>query len=91
MVIVELETGETNYQPFDIIATDGLVNCEVYAKCNVLLDKYGLKCLKRHAQGDKKSERFAIQAKLRSYFCKPSWTLGVRVPYSHAKASGIDQ
>jgi hypothetical protein len=91
MVIVELETGETSYQSRDIIATEGLVNCEVYAKRNVLLDKYGLKRFKRHAQDDKKLERFAIQAKLRSYRCKPFWKFGVRVPYFHAKASGIDQ
>jgi hypothetical protein len=64
MVIIELETGETNYQPFDIIATDVLVNCAICAKCNLLLDKYGLKRFKRHAQGDKKLERFAVQAKL---------------------------
>jgi Reverse transcriptase (RNA-dependent DNA polymerase) len=55
------------------------------------LDIYGWKRFKRLAKSDKKLERFAMQAKLRSYRREPFWKFGVLVPRTHSQAADIDK
>ena len=42
-VLVEWETGETIYEPFDLIAKTDPVTCTIYAKRNSLLNTPGWK------------------------------------------------
>ena len=49
-VLVEWETGETTYEPLDIIAKDDPVTCAAYAKNNDLLNEPGWKRFKQMAK-----------------------------------------
>jgi hypothetical protein len=42
-VLIEWETGDTTYEPLDLIASDDPVTCAQYAKQHGLLDTEGLK------------------------------------------------
>jgi Reverse transcriptase (RNA-dependent DNA polymerase) len=90
-VLVEWETGETTYEPLDLIAQDDPVTCANYAKQNNLLDTAGWKRFRRIANSDTKIERMVNQAKLRSYRRDPFWKFGVLVPRTHAQAIELDK
>jgi len=49
-VLVEWESGESTYEPLDMIARDDPVTCAVYAKENDLLDTPGWKRFRRMAR-----------------------------------------
>jgi hypothetical protein len=55
-VLVEWETGETTYEPLDMIASDDPITCAQYAKENILLDTDGWKRFRRIAKSEKKVE-----------------------------------
>jgi hypothetical protein len=90
-VLVEWETGETTYEPLDLIAKDDPVTCAEYAQRNGLLDTPGWKRFKRLGRNEKKIERLVMQAKLHSYRREPYWKFGVLVPRTHAQAMELDE
>jgi hypothetical protein len=53
-VSVEWETGQTTFEPLEMIATDDTVTCAQIARENNLLDTAGWKCLRRIAKSEKK-------------------------------------
>jgi hypothetical protein len=63
-VLVEWESGETTYEPLDLIASDDPVMCAEYAKQHDLLDTAGWKRFRRYAKSEKKLSRMINQAKL---------------------------
>jgi hypothetical protein len=63
-VLVEWETGETTYEPLDMIASDDPVTCAEYAMKHNLLDTSGWKRFRRYAKNEKKLNRMINQAKL---------------------------
>jgi hypothetical protein len=65
-ILVEWETGETTYEPLDLITEDDPVSCAAYASNNQLHTP-GWKRFKRLGQSDKKIKRMVNQAKLTSY------------------------
>ena len=56
-VLVEWESGETTYEPLDLIASDDPVTCAEYAKRHNLLDTAGWKRFRRYAKSEKKLSR----------------------------------
>jgi hypothetical protein len=90
-VLVEWETGESTYEPLDLIGSDDPVTCAEYAIKNDLLETPGWKRFKRYAKNQKKMNRMINQAKLASYRREPFWKFGVLVPRTHAQAFDIDQ
>ncbi|MFA9289401.1 MAG: reverse transcriptase domain-containing protein, partial [Weeksellaceae bacterium] len=89
-VLVEWESGETTYEPLDLIASDDPVTCAEYAKRHNLLDTAGWKRFRRYAKSEKKLSRMINQAKLQSYRREPFWKFGVLVPRTHSQAVEID-
>jgi hypothetical protein len=53
-VLIEWETGETTYEPLDLIAKDDPITCANYAKQYNLLNTAGWKQFKRIADSNKK-------------------------------------
>ena len=90
-VLVEWETGETTYEPLDMIASDDPVTCAEYAMKHNLLDTSGWKRFRRYAKNEKKLNRMINQAKLQSYRREPFWKFGVLVPRTHAQAVELDR
>jgi hypothetical protein len=88
---VEWETGETTYEPLDLIASDDPVTCAEYAMKHGLLDTDGWKRFRRYAKNQKKMQRMINQAKLQSYRRDPFWKFGVLVPRTHKQAVEIDE
>jgi hypothetical protein len=66
-VKVEWENREITSEPLNVIATDDLVTCMIYARENALLDLPGWKRFKSIAKQEKKYIWMVNQAKLRSY------------------------
>jgi hypothetical protein len=89
-VLVEWESGETTYEPLDLIASDDPVTCADYAKQHDLLDTSGWKRFRRYAKNEKKLNRMINQSKLQSYRREPFWKFGVLVPRTHSQAMEID-
>jgi hypothetical protein len=90
-VLVEWETGETTYEPLDMIASDATITFFQYAMENKLLDTDGWKQFKRIAKSEKKLKRMINQAKLSSYRSAPFWKFVVLVPHNHAQAIELDK
>ena len=63
-VLVNWETGESTYEPLDLIASEDPVTCAIYAKDKNLLNEPGWKRFKRIARRQKKLLRLTNQAKL---------------------------
>jgi hypothetical protein len=78
-ILVEWESGETTYEPLDIIAND-----------DGFLDTPGWKPFRHLAKNDKKVERMVNQAKLHSYRQESFWKFGFLVPRTHGQAVEID-
>jgi hypothetical protein len=89
-VLVEWESGETTYEPLDIIAKDYPMSCAEYAKCNCLLDTPGWKRFRHLAKNNKKVEQMVNQAKLKSYRQDQFSKFGFLVPHTHGQAVEID-
>ena len=63
-VLVEWETGETTYEPLDLIAKTDPVTCAIYAKRNGLLNTPGWKRFKPIVKNQKKLTRMINQTRL---------------------------
>jgi hypothetical protein len=90
-VLVEWETGETTYEPLDMIASDDPVTCAQYARENNLLDTARWKRFRGIAHNEKKLKRMINQSKLTSYRGDPFWKFGVLVPCNHAQVVELDK
>ena len=90
-MLVEWETGETTYEPLDLIASDDPVTCVEYARRNNLVDTPGWKRFRRYAKYEKKLQRLINQAKLKSYWRDIFWKFGVQVPRTHQQAIELDK
>jgi hypothetical protein len=91
-VLVEWETGETTFEPLDLIASDDPVTCAEYAKRNNLLDTAGWKRFRRLVQCDTNMQhRLINQANSRSYRREPFWKFGVLVARAHTQAMELDK
>ena len=90
-VLVEWESGETTYEPLDIIGSDDPVTCAEYAQKNNLLETPGWKRFKTYAKNAKKLQRMINQAKLHSFRREPFWKFGVLVPLNHKQVIEIDE
>ena len=89
-VLVEWETGETTYEPLNLVAKDDPATCADYARSNGILETPGWKRFKRLAKNEKKVERLVMQAKRQAYRRDPYWKFGVLVPRTHAQALELD-
>jgi hypothetical protein len=90
-VLVEWETGESTYEPLDMIGHDDPVTCAEYAMRNELLDTPGWKRFRRLGKNHEKVGRMVNQAKMRSYRRDPFWKFGYLVPRTHEQAVEIDR
>jgi hypothetical protein len=89
-VLVKWDTGETTYEPLDIITQDGPVTCTDDTKQKNLLDTSGWRRFSCIANSDTKIESMVNQAKLQSYQRDTFWKFGVLVPQTHAQAIELD-
>jgi hypothetical protein len=89
-VLVEWESGETTYEPIDMIGKDDPVTCAEYALLNGLMNIPGWKQFCHLTINQKKVERLANQAKLRTFCREPFWKFGFLVPRSHNQKVEID-
>ena len=90
-VLVNWESGESTYEPLNIIAADDPVTCAIYAKKHNLLEQEGWKRFKRLAKRQKKLIRLVNQAKLRSYNNRLTYKYGIVVPNNRAHAMALDE
>ena len=90
-VLVEWESGETKYEPLDIIGSDDPVTCAEYSQKINLLETPGWKRFKSYAKNAKKLQRMINQAKLHSFCRKPFLKFGVLVPRNHKQVIEIDE
>ena len=88
-MLVEWETGETMYEPLDLIASDDPLTCAEYAKQNNLIDTPGWKRFCRYAKSEKKLQRLINQAKLKNYRRDIFWKFGVEVPRTQDRKSVV--
>ena len=49
-VMIEWDTGKTSYEPLSLIIQDHPITCAVYAKTHGLLNKPGMKHLKKYVK-----------------------------------------
>jgi hypothetical protein len=66
--VLEWESGETTYEPLDIIAKGDTMSCVEYTKCNGFIDATDWKLFRHLAKRDKKVEQMVNQAWLKSYW-----------------------
>ena len=90
-VLVEWETGESTYEPLDVIAADDPVTCAIYAKDKGLLNEPGWRRFKSIAKRESRLLRMMNQAKLHSFRCSPKYKFGYQVPNNHAEAMLLDK
>ena len=90
-VLVNWDSGESTYEPLNVIAHDDPVSCALYAKDNNLLEEDGWKRFKKIAKRQKKLKRLLNQAKLHSYCHRKVHKFGVLVPRNHQHAMELDR
>ena len=90
-VLVEWETGETTYEPLNIIAQDDPVTCAMYAKRNGLLDTPGWKRFKRIAKREKILVRMINQSRRQHKRYAPKYKFGVEIPRNHEHAMELQK
>jgi hypothetical protein len=89
-VLVEWETGETTYEPLDLIASDDQVTYAEYANKHNLLDIPGWKRFPRYSNNNKEIQRLVNQAKMKHFRREPFWKFGILVPRKHLQALELD-
>jgi hypothetical protein len=90
-VLVEWETGETMYEPLDLIASYDHVTCAQDAKQHGLFDTEGWKRFRRIASDFAKVKRLINQAKPSTYKHEPFWKFGYLVPQTHWQVIDINK
>ena len=90
-VLVEWETGESTYEPLDVIAADDPITCAIYAKEKGLLDEPSWRRFKSIAKRESQLLCMMNQAKFRSFRRSPKYKFGYQVPNNHAEAMLLDK
>ena len=90
-VLVEWETGESTYEPLDVITADNPVTCAIYAKEKGLLNEPGWRCFRSVAKRESCQLDMTNQAKLHSFRCSPKYKFSYQVPNNHAEAMLLDK
>ena len=90
-VLIDWETGETTYEPLDLIASDDPVSCAEYAKEHGLLDTEGWKRFRRYANNEPNINRSINQTRSRTSSREPFWKFGYLVPQTHSQAMELDR
>ena len=90
-VLVEWETGESTYEPLDVIVADDPVNCAIYAKEEGLLDEPGWQHFRLIAKHESPQLCMTKQAKLCLLRHYPKYKFGCQVPNNHAEAMLLDK
>jgi hypothetical protein len=90
-VLIEWETGETTYEPLDLIASDDQVTCAENGKKHNLLGIPGWKRFRRYSKNDKKIHRLVNQAKMKDSRREQFWKVGILVPRAHLQALELDK
>jgi hypothetical protein len=89
-LMIECENGEVTSEPLQVIAKDGPVTCEIYAK-NGLLSSPGWKQFKSIASRKKKFSWIVHQAKLRSFNIAPRFKIGFENPRTFEQEIRINE
>ena len=90
-VLVEWETGESTYEPLDVITADDPVMCAIYAEDKGLLDEPGWRCFKSITKCESLLLHMTNQAKLCLFRCSPKYKFGYQVPNNHAEVMLLDK
>ena len=90
-VLVEWETGESTYEPLDVIAADDPVMCAIYAEDKGFLDEPRWCCFKSITKCESLLLHMMNQAKLHSFRCSPKYKFGYQVPNNHAEVMLLDK
>jgi hypothetical protein len=85
-MLVAGETGESTYEPLDLIATDDPITCAEYALKHNLLDEPGWKHFCHYKRNKNTLGRIVKQTKVSSSCREPVWKFGVFVPRKHKQA-----
>jgi hypothetical protein len=88
---VNWETGESTYEPLDVIQADDPVTCAAYAKHQGLQDTPGWKQFKWLATREKNFQRPVNQARLHSARHSPVFKFGYQLPRDHKQAVAVDK
>ena len=86
-VLVEWETGESTYEPLNVIA----VTCTIYAKEKGLLNEPGWRRFKLITKCESHLLRMMNQAKLHLFRYSPKYKFGYQVSNNHAEALLLDK
>jgi hypothetical protein len=89
-VLVEWMSGETKYEPFDLIGKVDLVACAEYVSKYGLLVTSGLKRFRHIGKNSKTIDRMVNQARMIVNHRDPIWKAGFLVPQTHNQAMEID-
>lgn len=89
-VLVNWETGESTYEPLDVIRADDPVTCANYAKQQGLLDTPGWKQFKQLVSRESTLQRLVHQARQRTTQHGPVYKFGYQLPRDHKDAISID-
>ena len=89
-VLVNWDSGESTYEPLDIIGKDDPVTCALYAKKNNLLDTPGWKRFKRIITNGKQYTRLINQVKAHAKTNMKQFQFGILIPRNHKHAMEID-
>ena len=88
-VLVNWDSGESTYEPLDLIARDDPVTCALYGKKNNLLEKTGWKRFKRIMSREERFSRFINTSRLQ-HDDRDNYQFGILIPRNHKHAMEID-
>ena len=89
-VLIEWETGESTYEPLDMIASNDPITCAEYARDQGLLNTPGWKRFKRISKSNKK-QQLQVNKTNAGKRREPFWKFGVLVPRIQSQAMEFDR
>jgi len=89
-VLVTWETGESTYEPLDLIASDDPITCAEFALKHNLLDAPGWKRFRHYTRHKNKLGHIVNRNKVNSYRREPFWKFGFLVLRTHKQAMELD-
>ena len=88
-VLVNWNSGESTYEPLDLIAKDDPITCAIYAKNNNLLQQTGWKRFKRILSREREFNCMINKVKIHKED-KDNYQFGVLIPRNHNHAMELD-
>jgi hypothetical protein len=89
-VLVAWDTGESTYEPLNLIASDDPITWAEYALKHSLLDETGWKRFCHYTRNKNTLGCIVNQTKVSSYGGEPFWKFGGLVPQTHKQAMELD-